>query len=123
LIVDRRRLVHKTPCKECPWRKASVAGYLGGHSPEWYADVVQENQVPSCHLNDFGPQRPETRFCVGALHTAANACIQVREPPHAAEAKATVGRNPDCFSHPAEFYAHHSGGKPYSSRLMRMLPR
>lgn len=117
---DQRQLHHKTPCRKCPWRKDSLQGYLGGYTPEWYADVVQENQVPSCHLRDHGPSDPETAYCVGALHTASNGCIM----PHDARERAarnTVGRNDDCFGHPSLFYTYHSFGQTYVSRLIRLF--
>lgn len=118
---DVRRLIHKTPCRECPWRRESVAGFLGGFSAEHYADIVQENQAPSCHLRDHGPGDPETAFCVGALHVAANACIGLREPPHAEEAKRKIGRNEACFSHPREFFSHHTHGGDYTPRMLRVM--
>ncbi len=113
------KLYHKTPCAECPWRKTSPQGYLGGWSAEGYADAVSANEVPACHLRDHGPDTDETAFCAGALGTIANACIA----PHRAAgdgmaAKEAVGRNPDCFEHPAKFYEYHAG-KPWVHPLMR----
>lgn len=120
MTTDNRRLIHKTPCNECPWRKDSVQGYLGGYDPQWYADVVQDNQVPSCHLRDHGPENPETAYCVGALHTAANGCIMPSDARER-EARNQVGANPDCFGHPSLFYAYHTFGGRYISRLMRLM--
>lgn len=119
-MTDNRQLHHRTPCRECPWRKTAAAGWLGGYSAEWYADVVQDNQVPSCHLRDHGPENPETAYCVGVLHTAANGCI-MPEAPRERAARNEVGPNPDCFGHPALFFSHHSDGAPYQSRLMRLI--
>jgi hypothetical protein len=114
------RLIHKTPCAECPWRKAAPAGWLGGFSAEEYADPVQENEVPACHLRDHGPESDNTAFCVGSLSTMANACISAWKSPGGEEAKKIVGRRDDTFGHPALFYQHHTG-RPYVNRLMRML--
>lgn len=119
MTQDNRRLIHKTPCRECPWRTTSAQGYLGGHTPEWYADVVQENQVPSCHLSDHGPESPRTAYCVGALHTAANGCIMPHDQRER-DARNQMGPNPDCFDHPALFYRYHAG-KDYVIRIVRMM--
>lgn len=119
MTQDNRRLIHKTPCNECPWRKTSAQGYLGGYTPEWYADVVQENQIPSCHLNDRGPENPNTAYCVGALHTAANGCIMPHDKRER-DARNQMGQNPDCFGHPSLFYRYHAG-KDYVIRIVREM--
>lgn len=111
-------LGHKVPCAECPWRKDAPQSWLGGHTPELYADAVAANEIPSCHNHDFGPDDHRSRLCVGALHTAANACILPGRTPNAIQARAIVGKSDKCFSHPATFYAHHAG-KPYVSRFLR----
>lgn len=46
-------LFHRKPCKECPWRLEAPQGYLGGHSPEFYADAVAENEIPEKRLENF----------------------------------------------------------------------
>lgn len=103
------QLHHKTPCNECPWRKASPAGWLGGVTPEFYADAVQMNEAPACHLRDSGPDDDDTAFCVGALGTMANQCILPDRSPGAPEARREIGRRDDCFGHVALFYKHHAG--------------
>lgn len=117
---DNRRLHHKVPCAECPWRKASAPGWLGGYTAEDYADDVQSNLLPSCHLRDHGPETPETALCVGSAHTSANACIMPYGDAQR-EAVAQVGQNADCFRNPGEFYAHHTDGQQYVTPLMRRL--
>lgn len=112
------RLHHKVPCRECPWRKESAAGYLGGWPAEHYADAVQANEIPACHLRDHGPENKDTAFCVGALATSANACILPDKQPGAKEARKEVGRREDCFGHPREFYQHHTG-QEYVLRIFR----
>lgn len=111
-------LHHKTPCSECPWRKTSAKGWLGGYPAEQYADAVQENEVPACHNRDFGPDEEETAFCVGALHTAANQCVSLWKSENADVARKVVGKSSDTFSHVRDFYAHHTG-KEYTLRMFR----
>jgi len=111
---------HTEPCKECPWRKAAPAGWLGGHSAEVYADAVAGNEVPACHLRDLGPEDDETSMCAGALAVLANSCTSAWKTPGGDEARKTVGRRPDCFAHPKEFFEHHTG-RPYVPYLLRKL--
>lgn len=102
------KLKHKTPCHECPWRKAAPAGYLGGFPAEYYADAVAANEIPACHLKDFGPDDPRTAMCAGSLATAANACILPDRTVGGVEARDKVGKREDCFPHPRAFYKHHT---------------
>lgn len=112
------RLKHKVPCNKCPWRKASLAGWLGGYPAEYYADAVQANEVPACHLQDYGPDSPKTAMCVGALTTMANGCISAWKTEGGDDAKAIVGRRDDTFAHPTKFYEHHTD-HPWVHPLMR----
>lgn len=116
------KLYHKTPCAECPWRKNSAKGWLGGHSPEFYADAPVHNEPTSCHCKDFGPDDDRTAFCAGALSVMANACIMADDSKHpgAEAARRAVGKRDDTFDHPRDFYEYHAG-KPYVSPLMRAL--
>lgn len=109
---------HKEPCEECPWRLTSPKGWLGGHDPEMYADAVAENEVPACHLVDYGPDDDRTSMCAGALAVAANACIQPYKTEGGIEAVKMVGRRDDVFTHPALFYTYHSG-KEWVMRILR----
>lgn len=114
------KLIHKVPCAECPWRLACAPGWLGGYEAEQYADPVAENEVPACHLRDNGPDSDNTAFCVGALSTMANACIDAWKSPGGEEARRIIGKRDDTFPHPALFYQHHTG-KPYVRRILRTL--
>ena len=107
------RLHHRTPCKECPWRKDSLKGYLGGWPVETYADAVAAGEVPACHLHDHGPETDATPFCAGALACMANQALQ---PPEfhkgqqgAKEARDTVGKLDIVFWHHSQFYEYHAG--------------
>jgi hypothetical protein len=112
------KLCHDEPCPECPWREASPAGYLGGHAPEYYADAVQANEVPPCHMQDFGPDDPRSAMCAGALSVMANQCLSAWKTPGGDGAKVSVGRRDDTFRHVAMFYEHHAG-QPYVHPLLR----
>lgn len=112
------KLRHTTRCSECPWRTDAPAGWLGGWSPEFYADAVQNNEVPVCHLSDFGPDDDRTSMCAGALSVMANAAISAWKTEGGEEAKQRVGKRDDTFQHPALFYRHHAG-QEYVHPLMR----
>ena len=116
------KLKHKTPCSECPWRKDSLRGFLGGWPAEYYADAVQENEIPACHNMDFGPDDDRTAMCAGALSVASNSAIAPHKTPGASAAKEIVGKNKDCFSWVRDFYEYHTG-KEYVPRILRMLSK
>lgn len=115
---EELKLKHTTRCSECPWRKDSPAGWLGGWSPEFYTDAVQNNEVPACHLQDHGLDSDDTAMCAGALSVMANACISAWKTEGGDEAKQRVGKRDDTFQHPALFYKHHAG-QEYVHPLMR----
>lgn len=114
------KLRHKIPCAECPWRKCAAAGWLGGFSPEDYADPVQMNEIPACHNADSGPDSPKSSFCVGALATANNSCTQPHKTEGAIAAAKVIGKRDDCFRWVRDFYKHHAG-KEYVLPLVRIL--
>lgn len=118
------KLHHKVPCKECPWRKDSLQGYLGGWGAERYADAVAQNEIPACHNRDHGPESDETAFCVGALQCGKNAAILPRRAAgDAIAAREVVGGNPDVFRHPADFYRYHTHGKEYVPYTIRQMQK
>lgn len=106
---------HKTPCAECPWRKVSPAGWLGGHPAEYYADAVAAGEVPACHLKDHGPESDDTAFCAGALACMTNqAMLPMGQHPGqetATEARQDTPPNPEVFFHHSQFFEHHTGTK------------
>lgn len=114
------KLRHKTPCSECPWLKTSAAGWLGGFSPESYADAVTCNEIPACHNSDYGPDNPKSSMCVGALATATNSCIKADKTSGAMVAQKLIGKRDDCFQWVRDFYEHHTK-KTYVPFYQRFL--
>ena len=114
------KLHHKKPCKDCPWKKDSLQGWLGGHDPYYYADAIQENEISACHNRDHGPESDVTAFCVGALATSKKQCIGSYKSPGSDQAKKEIDGIDDCFNTVYEFFEYHTGEK-YQSRLMRMI--
>lgn len=57
----------KQPCNECPFRKNSLPGYLGGFTPEeTYQGVMTHEEDFACHLTRHKPVKEMSR-CRGSL--------------------------------------------------------
>lgn len=112
------RLHHTEPCPQCPWRKTSAEGWLGGHDPYYYSDSVAEGEIPACHCKDRGVDNPDSAFCAGAAAVMANMCKLPFKQQGAADTVRIVGKRDDVFTHPALFHEHHTGEK-WAMRMMR----
>ncbi len=110
---------HKKPCKECPWRKNSAKGYLGGHDPNYYADAITYGELPACHLKDNGPDSENTAFCAGAAAVMANSCKIPFKQEGAEQMVKDVGKNENVFAHHSLFYKYHTD-EEYVFPLMRV---
>lgn len=101
------------PCRECPWRKSSLPGWLGASTPlEFIALSESEARMP-CHMtvdyerDDWQEQVKTAPQCVGRSVHFANRCRLPKNPE-------ILKANPDpdtVFSDPREFYKHHGGEK------------
>ncbi len=111
----------KAACRECPFKRSSAAGWLGAASfdpdpggsfldPHWIAEMA----LP-CHMQvqwsapDNQEQAKTAPLCFGFLTMMKNAGKLPRNPELAA-AVVVMERNPDYFTFPHEFKAHHNGG-------------
>lgn len=108
-----------TPCNQCPFRRKSMAGWLGAGAPESFVDCINRDELLPCHptINYEDPEWKEkwlTRqagsACQGALIMAANMSKMPRDHsiPRVAPNKTIV------FSNPMEFVSHHRGGHTQS---------
>lgn len=102
----------KQPCNSCPFRRASMPGWLGAGSPESFLDCMQRDEPLPCHQTiDYGDKRwlegwtaQETgSMCAGALVFMANKLQTPRTrgfptmPPDKVEV----------FANSLEFVRHH----------------
>lgn len=87
---------HKTPCSDCPFRRDSLAGWLGGETPEFFMSLAQSEATYDCHTK-IGPQ------CAGLAVFRANICKTPRNP----QALLLKRDTEKVFSWPAEFLKHH----------------
>ena len=103
----------KAPCKQCPFLRNSLPGYLGEDSPDEFIATTHADHPMPCHSTvDYtdhdwkmlwdrlaGPGK----LCAGALIYFANICKISRWPdrPRRAADKVKV------FATPTEFLKHH----------------
>ncbi len=109
------------PCKECPFRKSSPPGWLGGHkNSREIINVVQFDQRFPCHMkvtalvtNDGVPFKRavvEADLCAGALVFMNNNCKRSRDR-EVAKAQDEVEHCDDVFEWAHEMEAHHDGSE------------
>ena len=86
---------HTMPCSDCPFRRDSLNGWLGGGTVDEFLTIAHRDWRYDCHVIK-GQQ------CAGLAIYRANACKRV-DPP-----LLTLPKDHDtCLSNPMEFRAHH----------------
>lgn len=117
----KRDIKNKKPCKECPFRKTSLRGWLGTLSNDPHAFLsAGEYEIMPCHMKvnyDEAEQRNrivkgENNPCIGALSFFENACKLPRgsrQPgtPYNSLIK-QAQPNEDVFRWEGEFIKHHT---------------
>lgn len=105
------------PCVECPLRRDSKPGYLGGYTPEMYLDVLHGPASLACHSSPgfHHGDIEQQRHCTGVAAYRANvghiAQIDFR-PTGAHTATQRIGPDPvTYFASAQEFYDHHAPGQ------------
>ncbi len=103
--------VAKDPCKECPFRKTSAPGWLGGGveglAPNYMQMALSDANTP-CHMSPgfFADDASRMRPCAGLAAFRANVIKQPRGGS-ALTAVLAVGKRSDVFATPGEFMDHH----------------
>lgn len=97
------------PCDECPWRRASIPGYVGPHDAETWVAAAHSDAPIACHKTistssrDGETDTSYTHQCAGAAVFRANVHKMPRDP--------SVARMPAdrerTFASNQEFLAHH----------------
>jgi hypothetical protein len=82
------------PCMDCPLRRVALNGWLGGYTPEQYANLCHSDEVVQCHVH-AGSR------CAGLAIYRSN--VAKFQPP---EHKLPADRE-TVFSHRGEFLEHH----------------
>lgn len=104
-------------CNDCPFRRASLAGWTGAAAPEWFvesalADETVYGEVP-CHqtvdYNDpnWRASLKNAAVCAGALIFARNNGKLPRDPRRAKLVKQVAADHETIFSTRKEFIEHH----------------
>lgn len=91
---------HTQPCRECPFRRVSMDGYLGGNDPQRFAFLANRDGDFPCHLTMTHKQ---TFQCAGRATMWANQCKTARD-------KSVPQLEPDrarVFANIGEFIEHH----------------
>ena len=108
----------KTPCAECPLRKDSIRGALGGYTAMQYLVVLHGIADLACHMSKgFPADRSQQRSCAGvAMYRAHN---RLKPWGHAMEAVAVLAGEDRSmvFDHPLGFLLHHHDPEPDTSDI------
>lgn len=117
--------VLKAPCKACPWRVDSAAGWLGNSTPvEFLQQSEAETRMP-CHLHvdyerdDWRAQAEEAPQCAGRAVHFANRCKRPQNP----ELVTLPADREAVFSAPQDFIDHHSKHQAQTPVIVLMGPQ
>lgn len=106
--VSLPTVAHTNPCRECPFRRKSAPGYLGGGTvEEWMADLTFGDTAFVCHMAE---QKGKRHLCAGSMIHYLNSCKMPRDRDFAAMLKHYAKNSVAVFDWPHEFQAHHAGG-------------
>jgi hypothetical protein len=118
-------VAHTKPCKECPFRRASAAGWLGSATPEEFiASTLAEYDMP-CHLaidyeaKDWPDQVEAGPRCAGSLIFLKNVCHLPRRPALRKATEAVEADRGAVFANRQEFLDYHkrASGGPVTLKL------
>ena len=87
---------HTTPCGDCPWRRNSLNGWLGGYTKEEWITIAHSDSTIDCHTCD--------KQCAGIAIYRANVGKLPRDP----QAIRLPKDKENVFSSPMQFLEHHS---------------
>ncbi len=100
---------HTTPCPECPFRRTSLAGYLGAHTVEEFSSLAMSETRMPCHSkvnynrSDWRQKQETAPQCAGRAVLLGNQCKMPRDP----ELLRLPSDRQAVFSHIVEFKQHH----------------
>jgi hypothetical protein len=117
LVRKGMQLALPVPCVECPLRRDSAPGYLGGYTPEMYVEILHGPASIACHCSPGFHEGviPLQRHCTGVAAFRANVGHVCEVGGHLSAAhNSTVSVGPDrdlFFASDEEFVAHHKPGQ------------
>lgn len=104
-------------CKECPFVRTSLPGYLGETTPEEFTNTAKSGMVPMpCHMavdydndeEDWQEQLGSVPQCSGHAIFLSNICNLPRDPTSVFRLPANHAL---VFSTANEFFLYHGGNK------------
>lgn len=108
-------LKHKSPCNQCPYRRASPPGWLGDSTPsEFMAQTLYEENHMPCHAavdyekENWRDKLAKAPHCAGSLIFMHNHCYLPRDPDLTKKRNNVEPDHEKVFSHHSEFTAHHN---------------
>jgi hypothetical protein len=110
----RRKKQHASPCAQCPFRRASLPGYLGGTHPDVFGHLADSDVRMPCHLHlpdgvnyaaAVEPGSPEYAApqCAGRAIHWRNQLKTPRDP----QLLVLPADHARVFTWPSEFVLHH----------------
>lgn len=87
---------HRTPCSDCPFRRDSLPGWLGGIPAEFFTETAHGEGTYNCHVI-------VNQQCAGMAVYRANVC----KTPRYIAALALPADKQKVFAWPTEFLEHH----------------
>ena len=111
------------PCKACPFRRASLAGWLGDASPEEFIESALLDDLMPCHSTvDYEEKnwkknmmtaKSVVQHCAGARIMYKNQCKRSKHPEYMRLERLgkikEVAPSKDVFTFREEFLKHHKG--------------
>lgn len=115
----------KSPCKECPWKRSSAAGWLGASTAGEFIALSESGQHLPCHLHvnyeqsdeDWRDEADRAPQCAGHAIYLANRC---KLPKDSAQLVLPADRE-QIFTWPHEFVAHHKRVDPETLKGVMVL--
>lgn len=92
---------HTSPCSDCPWRRDSLQGWLGGYDADEFLDAARGDGPVHCHVLKRTNQAHWE--CAGAAIYRRNSCKLV----DAEECLVLPADREKVFSNAIEFKKHH----------------
>lgn len=101
------------PCEDCPFRRKSLAGWLGAATPADYCHMAHTDVLIECHCHTKDGKPVQ---CAGAAIYRANVAKRV-DPPGLRLPKDAK----KVFTSPVEFLEHHSKKKLTTKQVQQMM--
>lgn len=101
------------PCEDCPFRRASLPGWLGASTPAEYCFTAHQDGIIECHTKLLNGEPIQ---CAGAAIYRNNTCKRVSLPV------LTLPKDTkSVFATPLEFLEHHCKKKLTPKKVHKMM--